>query len=244
MACGRLIKLSDGHLLAYLAGDAAGSIMAHVATCNECQQRAATLAATEQHLATSLYRLACPSSLALGEYQLGLLSAAETRAIAAHIRQCPHCATEMGMLTSYLADVAPTLERTLPPTLGERTRVLVARLAEELTTLGFLGELLPAAVGLRGTAGDQMVYEADGVQVIIDVQTDGQSPAQRVLLGLLLGLPAPQTVTAHLWRADQPVATTPVDELGNFVIAALTPGAYDLILSSEKTEVHIPALVI
>ena len=63
-------------------------------------------------------------------------------------------------------------------------------------------------------------------------------------MGLLLGLLEPHSVTAHLWRDDHPVTTTTVDELGNFVIPALLPGFYDLILSSDKTEVHLQALSI
>lgn len=42
----------------------------------------------------------------------------------------------------------------------------------------------------------------------------------------------------------KPVATTTVDDLGNFVLTALPPGVYDLILSSDKAEVHIQTLLI
>lgn len=244
MACVRSSKLRDGELLAYLAGDADATMTSHLARCKECQQRAATLAAQEQQLTTSLYRKDCPSSLQVGEYHLGLLSAAESRAIAAHLRRCPLCTDEVVMLTNYLADVAPTLDHTPAPSLLARTRTMVARLVDGISPQGSLGTLTPALAGLRGEAGDHLVFEADGVQVIIDVQEDSEHPAQRIILGLLLGLPDPQTVTAHLWHNDRPVATTTVDELGNFVIPTLTPGLYDLILSSDKTEVHIQALAI
>lgn len=260
MSCVRTNELSDGALLAYLAGDADAAITAHLAECTECQQRAAALASLEQRLTATLYRLACPSPLELGEYQLNLLSAADTRAVAAHLNQCPHCAAEIATLTNYLAEVAPAIEREETPPLVERNRILVARLVEGFSKLGAPAGLTAAAAGLRGDAEEQLVYEVDGIQVIIDVQNDVQYPTQRVLLGLVLGLPASQTVTAHLWRTEQPpaelgaaarrdeslqpMATTMVDELGNFVIAALPPGAYDLILSSDKTEVHIQDLQI
>lgn len=248
MACVRSPNLSDGELLAYLAGDADPSITAHLAECTMCRQRADALAAQEKQLQTTLYRWQCPPSLTLGEYQIGLLSAAEVCAIDCHVQQCPHCRHEMHLLTDYLAAVSPTLEREPSRPLWERSRILVARLVEELPNLGSLNGLTKggalAAAGLRGESGDQLVYAAHDIQVIIDVQTDLQHPAQRMLLGLLLGLAAPQNVTAHLWRADQPVATTAVDELGNFIISALTPGTYDLILSDDKTEVHVQALVV
>jgi len=244
MACVRSTKLRDGELLAYLAGDADATITGHLARCKECQLRAAALAAQEQQLTTSLYRMDCPSSLQVGEYHLGLLSAAESRAVAAHLYHCPHCKDEVAMLTNYLADVAPTLDRAPVPSFLARTRSVVARLVDGFSTLGGQNSLTPALAGLRGKAGDHRVFEADGVQVIIDVQEDGEHPAQRVILGLLLGLPDPHSVTAHLWRDDRPVTTTTVDELGNFVIPTLMPGIYDLILSSDKAEVHIQALSI
>jgi len=279
MACVRSTKLSDSELLAYLAGDANAAINAHLAMCHACQQRAATLAAQERRLTATLYRRECPPSLTLSEYQLGLLPATESRTIARHLRHCPHCTNELQILTAYLADVAPTLE--IEPTLGllERARILVARLVEDLPNVDALGGLLTGAslatAGVRGNAGAHLVYAVEDVQVIIDVQTDAQQPAYRVLLGLLLGLPDPQQISAQIWRAEQPtinslvttapptsslhnatpfmypvesptkpVATTTVDDLGNFVLTALTPGVYDLILSSDKAEVHIQTLLI
>ena len=276
MACVRLTKLSDSALLAYLAGDADAAISTHLSICHECRQRAAALAAQERRLTVNLYRRDCPPSLTLGEYQLGLLSASESRTIAQHLRLCPRCTGELQSLTDYLADVAPTLE--IEPTTGllERARILVAQLVEKLPSVDAVGGLFtgaaPALVGVRGDAGAHLVYAVEDVQVIIDVQTDVQQPAHRVLLGLLLGLTDPQQITAQLWPAEQPVmvrreptaqlpdqrsalsippevrtkpvATTTVDELGNFVLTALPPGLYDLILSSDKAEVHIQTLLI
>lgn len=248
MVCVRSPKLSDGELLAYLAGDADPSAIAHLAECTLCRQRANLLATQEKQLMTSLYRAQCPSSLTLGEYHIGFLSTTETRAIDLHVLHCPHCHRELQLLTAYLTAVSPTLETATAPTLWDRSRVLVARLVEELPNLSALNGLTAgsalAVAGLRGQVGDQLVYAVDDVQVIIDVQPDLQALTQRMLLGLLLGVPTPQNVTAQLWRADQPVATTVVDELGNFIIAALTPGTYDLILSDGQTEVHVRALMI
>jgi anti-sigma factor ChrR (cupin superfamily) len=123
MACVRLTKLSDSALLAYLAGDADAAIRAHLSSCHECRQRAAALAAQERRLTVNLYRRDCPPSLTLGEYQLGLLSASESRTIAQHLRLCPRCTGELQSLTNYLADVGAsqksgeffrTLERAYP----------------------------------------------------------------------------------------------------------------------------------
>lgn len=272
MACVRSTKLSDRELLAYLAGDADAAINAHLAVCHECQQRAAALAAQERRLTVTLYRRDCPPALTLSEYQVGLLSTAESRTIARHLRQCPHCLAELQRLTTYLDEVAPSLD--IEPTLRlrERARILVARLVENLPSVDGIGGLFtgaaPALAGVRGDAGAHLVYAVEDVQVIIDVQTDAQQPAHRVLLGLLLGITEPQQIMAQLWPAEEPVAigqdqgqgarlvgystplpvnpvaTTTVDELGNFVLTTLMPGIYDLILSSDKAEVHIQTLLI
>lgn len=249
MACVRSPKLSDNELLAYLAGDANPSTAAHLLECTLCRQRVDSLATQEKQLLASLYRSQCPSPLTLSEYHIGFLSAVATRAIDLHLHSCPHCRHEIQQLTDYLAAVAPTLDIEPSPTLWERSRILVTRLVEELPNFGALNGLSTggamATAGLRGGAmGVQLVYAADEVQVIIDVQTDLAHPAQRMLLGLLLGLDTPQNVTAQLWHADQPVATALVDELGNFILDNLTPGAYDLILSDDTIEVHVQALVI
>jgi len=239
---------SDRELLAYLGGDADVAITTHLAGCRDCQQRAANLAAVEQRLTTSLFRFDCPPSLVLGEYQLGLLSAADTRALDAHVKLCPHCAGELADLHTYLCAVAPTLELEPTSTIFDRARLVVARLAQDLSSFGAPSGVMPAAAGMRGEVGDQLVYTVDAlgdaVQVVIDVQADAQNPTQRMILGLILGLSTPQQLTAHLWHTDQAATTTLVDQLGNFVLTGLMPGAYDLILRGDQTEIYLQNLSI
>ncbi len=240
--------LSDSELLAYLAGTADVVATAHLAECGACRARAAQLDAVEKRLTASFFRFDCPPSLTLGEYELGLLGVADTRAINAHLQQCPYCTSELATLQSYLADVAPTIDTEPTATRLTRVRIAVAQLVEELSTLGAFGGLTAATAGIRGAAGDQLVYTVaelgEDVQIIIDVQADAQNPTQRVILGLILGLPAPQQITAHLWYLDRAALTTPVDNLGNFVLAGLAPGAYDLILSGSEAEIHLQNLAI
>ena len=49
-------------------------------------------------------------------------------------------------------------------------------------------------------------------------------------------------LTAHLWQGDDPVKSAEVDELGNFILANIKPGTYQLIVSNTELEIHVPSL--
>jgi hypothetical protein len=142
----------------------------------------------------------------------------------------------VAQLRSYLAELAPTVEFSSL----ERVKVLIASLAG-----GGRGEegvsqpaFAPAFAGIRGEQEAPSIYQFDGGQIAIEVQDDAEQPDRKVILGLITGLDT-RGITAHLWQGGQHVTTVPVDESGNFVIAHLTPGEYELILSSAEVEVHI-----
>lgn len=73
------------------------------------------------------------------------------------------------------------------------------------------------------------------------MQPDTTQPDRKIILGLVLGVATDQTLTVHLWQTNRKLATTPVDDLGNFVFAGLLAGLYELILSSPTFEIHIQA---
>ena len=101
----------------------------------------------------------------------------------------------------------------------------------------------PALAGLRGQEAGPYLYQAEEIQVALEVQDDARQPGRKSLLGLAMG-PEPTGGLALLWRAEQRVAVVPVDDLGNFTIPDLGPGSYDLILSGPQTEIHIQELQI
>lgn len=255
MACKLTVQLRDSDLLAYLKGATPPAINQHIAECPECQERVEALAAPPSRLTQALYRITCPSSLQLGEYQLGLLPEPAAQAVTQHLCTCPHCTQELALLKAYLAKVSPDLAPIPASSLVERVRVRVAQLVTEMTDWGAnvgaaLGQgaaMTPALSGVRGVRGPtdgQSIYTVDDVQIILDVEADPMQPDRKVILGLVLGLEEPQSAVAHLWQAGRHVAETVVDELGNFMLADLPPGEYELILSNEKSEVHIQTLVL
>jgi hypothetical protein len=178
-------------------------------------------------------------------------------AVGQHLNKCSHCRREIAQLEGYLAELAPTLEPGPLERVADRVRVLVARLVSGGSGGGLPGQLAaapayaaPAHAGLRGDeSGAPLVYQTDGVQVIVEIETDSERPDLITVLGLVLGLdetsraegPRSEGVgfEAHLWQGGQRVATTPVDELGNFILPALLPGTYELILAGFNLEIVI-----
>jgi len=149
----------------------------------------------------------------------------------------------MTQLEAYLADLAPTLEQPgLLEQATERFRVLVAHLVNGVVNVDLLGQPTPALAGVRGGEREPLIYEADGVQVVVEVDQDPNQPERRSILGLVIGVDDPDKLEIHLWQSDQPVATVQVEEMGNFVIFNLTPGHYELIVSGPELEIHIQEL--
>lgn len=236
--------LSDGQLLAYVEGEATPDITAHMAQCPPCQKRATALARQQRRLRATLYRAACPPSLALGEYQLRLLPPARMLSIQTHLQSCPHCQRELAQLSGFLADeaVAPMIETGPSPLTS--VRVLIAQLIDQMTNANPFGGPTPALAGLRGAPEEQYVYAAEEIQVIIEVKDDPQHVDRHVILGLVLGLDLSQPAMVSLGQVGQMLATEAIDDLGNFVFAALLSGLYTLQIRATEVEVQLPDLQI
>jgi hypothetical protein len=231
MECVAPPQLNDSQLLAYIDGDAADSVTAHLAGCPACRERARQLGRLMGRMTVMLYRLDCPTSIDLGEYQLGLLPEVNSGIIAAHLTECPHCRAEIMQLQGFLVDTAPEPQ----PGLVTRVRVLVARLLSGRNMPG--PALTPGLAGVRG--GDApLVYEADDLQITLSVEWD-QATNQHSLFGLILGAELPDA-QVHLWRAQRLAGETKVDEFGNFVIMDLEAATYELVITGAELEVHLP----
>src|SRR5688500_11337512 len=123
MECISPPALTDGQLLAYVEGDADADTAAHIHRCAYCRERAPDLAQVNRQLAARVYRVACPSSVELSEYQLGLLTAEQMPAIQQHLQDCLHCTRELQQLGGFLADLAPALEPDLLQGIVEPIRI-------------------------------------------------------------------------------------------------------------------------
>jgi hypothetical protein len=197
-------------------------------------------------LGARLYRAPCPSPLELGEFHLGLLAADRAQAVSEHVAECPYCAREVAQLAEYLAQ--PIRVARVGGVRGglERCRDWLRRAVGRLRGEGkmyrgpLLAVLAPAYVGVRG-AEEALVYEAGEMQVAIEIQDDPQQADRRTMLGLVTGVDV-GGLKVFLLIEEKPVAEAPVDELGNFVLAGLRPGGYDLRLSGPELDARVEAV--
>jgi hypothetical protein len=240
MDCTSPPELDIKQLSAYVDGDADRQVAAHLARCPYCRDRAQRLAGWQDRLIARLYRLTCPRSQELGEYQLGLLNPDRAAAVQQHLVECPHCAREVSQLEDYLRVLGPTIEFT--PV--ERVKVLIAQLINGGTRddakQGRLS-FAPALAGMRGEADGPVVYQVDDMQIAIEIQDDAELPGRKTVLGLVTG-PGSSGLNVTLRQADQIVAATAVDDTGNFLIPRLDPGNYQLILIRPELEIHVQSL--
>lgn len=233
-------EITDEKLLTYLDGETDPRITAAIEASTEYKNRAAELAQQQNRLMTALYRHTCPESSELGELKLGFFSKKQARAIIQHAEECPHCTREIAQLREFLDEESPQPGSTL----SDQIKVLVAQLISAPGNGKLAGTTLQTpAYGLRGNKQDAFVYEADGVQVIIDIQENAKSASHKDLLGIVTGLEA-QAYRINLTFEGKTVADSQIDEAGNFVVSEIPLGEYKLRIIGPDVEIQILRLKI
>lgn len=243
--------LDDLALIAAIDGEADAATTAHLRACSHCAARAQRFAEIQGLLRQQLFRMFCPPSDTLVAFQQGLLAGPQRDSVAAHVAECPHCSREFKLLAHLTAD--PLSGRAPPPALWN----ILNATARETMARGFrrvVAELLPpASPALAGAPRGpatvaQYAYRAENIQITIGVRRVAQRVDRRVVVGTLeleddasAGL---NQATANLLRADEPICTVDLDELGNFVLDDLVPGIYRLALRLPDREVIIEALTL
>lgn len=225
-------------LLAYLDGDGGPEIAAHMDRCPFCRRRVEDMRQWQISLGARLFRAACPPSLEIGEYHLGLLSPERQLAVAQHLLDCPHCAAELADLRGFVADLGPLPQAGPLAQARKQAQSFFARL------VGGGSTAQPLALGLRGDEAAPLIFEAGDAQIILEVVEDCEQAGRQTIVGLLIGLDDASVFTARLWQAGQPSAASAVDSLGNFTFAGLAPATYDLILSSPAQDIHMTDIAI
>lgn len=154
----------------------------------------------EASLRAALYRQNCPTTMELGEYQLGLLAEPDAIRLKAHLDSCPHCQAELNRLSDFLAEEAanflPTSADEAPNWtrgdgfewryLKEAGRVVIRLVEEVLNTITFnLQQGLQPATGqlvLGGLRGRQSLFEMtlkeaiEDFEAVITVEASRQDP--------------------------------------------------------------------
>ncbi len=217
-------ELSDRQLLEFLDGEAEPETTHHLGICQYCHNKADTLARLQSGLTTRLYRITCPSPFELGEYHLRILPSPQMLVMAQHVRECPHCESEVAQLENFLKDLTPDVKPGLPTIIG----VLVARL---ISGNGEGAALTPA---LRGEQKGPIILEADGVVITLDVEPG--SDKQVSILGQVAADEQDQWTNAlvELHQTNIPPITTSLDDLGAFRFEAVRPGATQIMITSTE----------
>ncbi len=202
------------------------------------------MANTEDQLKKVLYRAFCPDSTELGEFFLGIIPREREAIIQSHLKECPHCTRELAQLKTFLQENSQEAELSLVERARQRVRILVAHLMDARSSPG----LSPATQGVRGQEEKVFSYDAEGYQVILDIQADNERPDRKAINGLVIGLETRQEeyrqLEARLMQEGELVSTAAVDEFGNFRLDSLVPGQYNLVLFGPGIEIHIESLTL
>lgn len=228
--------VSDDAMLAYACGETIAAVASHVTLCAFCASIVAVYAESDRRLATSLARLDCPTALVLGELALDLLSHQEALAIRAHLADCPRCGAELSTLVDALRG-DPLADQKRAPGFFRRIAASLAPAPGHATALA----------GLRGGVGGTRVYKAEEVTISLIDQAAGQGAARSWSLLGLIDAPGPtpeQPSEVTLTTDSGPVASAPVDELGNFSLAHLRPGTYSIELQFPDRVIVLDSVTI
>jgi hypothetical protein len=94
---------------------------------------------------------------------------------------------------------------------------------------------------------EPLVYQADEIQIILEIEPDDDRPDRKTIFGLVMGLdrsPGGKKpgFAVQLKRGLGQVASAVVDELGNFALSGVIPGEYELVLTGPGLEMHVPPI--
>jgi hypothetical protein len=241
------VDFEQWELLAYIDGasdpQTASIIAAQLERNSLLAAEIKALAETEARLVSLLS--AGPSSHELGEYALGLLPPERAADLEQRLARDPDARRRLENLTTYLAapDALPLAEAdAVGRQIGRRIRVIIAQLAAGLGGSVGPGMLAPMPAGVRGDGSRALTYTVGDGQLVLEVEPSVEDRTKRNVLGLLVGFEQPDTLVAFLYRADALIAHTALDELGNFTLTALQPGAYHLILRGDTLEISAPEI--
>ena len=220
---------TDANLFAYLENNISSSAAVQIESSAELQARMNGISAEGREITALLFRHICPPADEIGDYHFGFLPKAEANRIATHLAICPHCSRELVQMQRFVGEL-PTA-----PSLIDRIKVWFADLLPEDDTVG------QPKLAFRGDDDELLLYEANELQISIDVQDDVEHVGYRAIVGLVIGGEEAE-YKAQLYRDGEHVQTVEVDIAGSFICDHLQPGEYELILNGDEVLVHLQSL--
>ena len=252
MDCLHPIAPDDEELLRFALDEEAlpEEVNRHLQECTNCQQRLARYKNVHSLLVSRLYRHQCPDELQLSLYCAGLLPADEQVRIANHLLDCPLCAAEAADTRQFLA----VPDRDLLPApaisfngLHATARRIFATLTQQR------GQLVLRSEEAEGVWPRQ--YHADSIDLSLHLSRT--SSGEYMLLGIITdpteSIEAFEGMAAELYparggkdsnRAEKPLLSEHVDDLGNIVFSAVPVGEYVMLVHLPGREMVIEGLTI
>lgn len=267
MECSEPGLIRDEELLAYLAGERVRPVVEqHLARCPRCSTRLADYRRQELSLISKLYRWDCPPNQVLGEFQLGLLDPEVSLAVKFHLRTCVPCAVELSTLGEFLSGDPLLVEQAAPLFVSEPARnnhhalpdpgALIDRWLDQAGAAArrIIAVWMPPVPRLsyqRNPASSTLWprrYAAEDFQISLQVERAAGRADSFQLIGFVtrkdMSLEALQGIPVLLLSQAETISAQHIDELGNFVFAALAPATYTLELRSPDGVIVIEHITV
>jgi hypothetical protein len=202
----------------------------------------------------------CPNFETLIDFADGQLAAEERPAVERHLAgACGACRDALAWYAGFVV-TAQSDESVEPPAWLTRRAVgifadareaaarrglrgVIARLRAALVFDSFAGALAGEALPARETVGGsrQLLYHARPYDVDLLI-AGGDSPSGLVVTGQVLTpdgeeLESVSGLTVTVERSGETVATAETSALGEFTLAGIAPGVYDLRLAGAEREI-------
>jgi hypothetical protein len=252
MDCLNPLAPDDEELLQFaLDGEAVSEeVSKHIEQCTTCQQRLARYKTVHSFLVSRLYRSQCPSGTELSLYCAGFLPEDRRITIEKHILDCPLCAAEAADTRQFLAESDNDLLPSHPSplyALNSSVRRIFATLIRQQAQLVVRGDTDPAAWPrqYRADSTDLSLHlsrASNGAFMLLGILTDPRESIEAFEGTLAELYPAAGGKDAS--RAEKPLLSEQVDDLGNIVFSAVPIGEYVMIVHLPGREMVIERLTI
>ena len=224
--CINAAEIEEGDLIAYLHGDAAPQVTAHIARCTYCMEQVERLRMVDVQLLAAFYRDACPAAEVLADFALNRLPATEKLRVAAHVRGCAACQGEVAGVRD-LTDQVP--------------RSLLAHLRQSLALALVARPVALAATPVRGR-GWRGRFEVEDMVITLSSQAGHLTGRVR-----RRGVPPAMDYTGQAWllsqaATEESVPHSRIDDRGRFHFTTLAAGTYTLLLQVGTQHVALETI--
>lgn len=209
-----------------------------------------------QRLATILYRFDCPAVETLQAYFWDELATTARQHVTAHLAICPRCTDELANLRTFMGkkaaapSVKSTTEGQQPRWLDQiqnlvgQMRLVVAQLVTPVPQLaGVALRSTPAA--LRQEQNATLLFEAENTDISLTLQKERN--ATFALAGqIFLAEPTEIKATVRLAseHANTEIIISDIPETGSFMVHAVPPGDYQMVIVFPHQAIVIPHLAL